>query len=38
MTLFMKIEAGGLLSIIAHKVHCETLPPTHTQKIKNKKE
>lgn len=37
MTLFMKIEAGGLLSIIAHKVHCETLPPTHTPK-KNKKE
>lgn len=29
MILFLKMEAGGLLSVRAHKVHCETLstPP-----------
>lgn len=36
MTLFLKMEAGGLLSVRAHKVHCETLS-THTPPPKKNK-
>lgn len=38
MTLFLKMEAGGLLSVRAHKVHSETLstPPLKKKKNKNR--